>query len=78
MRSGYGPSVSDGVTAQPDVDVPPVDEPPVLPGLVGDDEHAATAAALTLAPSAASNSRRAIFFVAFEDIARVRASDVPR
>jgi len=48
VRSGYGPAVSDGDTAQLDeVVVPPVAElEVVVVGAVGDDPHAAANAAL--------------------------------
>jgi len=61
VLSGYGPSVSEGVTAQVVDDVPVVVDAVellvLLVGLVGDDPHAANAAP-NPALSTASSSRR--------------------
>jgi hypothetical protein len=65
VLSGYGPSVSDGVTAQlavDDVPPPPVVVPVVVElGLVGVDPQPARTAP-TPAPNTASTSRRVDFF----------------
>src|SRR5204862_5368701 len=64
VRSGYGPSVSDGVMAHVDDPVPVVVVVAALVvvlGLVDDDAHAEVNAAPTPAPSAASSSRRSSF-----------------
>src|SRR6187455_64884 len=81
VRSGYGPSVSDGATAHAADDVPPAVVVPPLDdaddGADGDDAPQPANAAPTPAPRTAGASRRRIFFVAmvFSHLTKLRSID---